>query len=131
MTQITLTLPEAIVAQIERQVKQRNMSLDEFALKLFSDTLMAEPVDASPSPENHIDPFLALEALVVKIKATPPNPAMTIPPTQTLAQVVAYWQAHPAEESDIAPEEWDRLWAEFEREQKVIDQADAIAEGHA
>jgi len=131
MTQITLTLPDAIVAQLERQIKQRNMSLDDFVLKLFSDALMAEPVDALPFPENHTDSFPSLEALVSKIKATPPNPALIIPPTQTLAEVVAYWQAHPTEKSDIEPDEWDRLWAEFERGQKIIDQADAIAKGHA
>jgi len=34
MTQITLTLPDVIVAQLERQIKQRNMSLDDFVLKL-------------------------------------------------------------------------------------------------
>jgi len=131
MTQITLTLPDAIVAQLERQIKQRNMSLDDFVLKLFSDALMAEPVDALPFPENHTDSFPSLQALVSKIKATPPNPALIIPPTQTLAAVVTDWQTHPAEEADIMSAEWDRLWAEFEREQKIIDQADAIAEGHA
>lgn len=101
MTQITLTLPESIVTQLERQVQQRNMSLDDFALKLFSDALMAEPVDTLPFPESHTDSFPSLEALVAKIKATPPNPAMIIPPTQTLPEVVAYWQAHPTEESDF------------------------------
>ncbi len=34
MTQITLTLPDVIVAQLDRQIKQRNMSLDDFVLKL-------------------------------------------------------------------------------------------------
>lgn len=131
MTQITLTLPDAIVAQLERQVKQRNISLDDFALTLFREALLVEAVDALPSAEQQQDSALALEALVAQIKATPPNPAMIIPPTQSLAEVVAYWQAQPVEDTDIMPDAWDHLWAEFEREQKILDQADALTEGHA
>ena len=131
MKQITLTLPDAIVAQLERQVKQRNISLDDFALTLFREALLAEAVDALPLSEQQQDSSLALEALVAQIKATPPNPAMIIPSTQSLAEVVAYWKAQVVEETDSMPDEWDQLWAEFEREQKLLDQANAITEGHA
>lgn len=127
MTQITLTLPDAIVAQLEDQVKQRNISLDELALKLFRDALFAESPDALAA-EHQEDSALALEALVAQIKATPPNPAMLILPRQTLDEVVGYWQAQRVEDMDILPDAWDRLWAEFEREQKIIDQADATTE---
>lgn len=122
MTQITLTLPDAIVAQLEHQIKQHNISLDDFALTLFRETLLAEAVDTLLSAEQQQDSSLALEALLAQIKATPPNPAMIIPPTQSLAEVVAYWQARPVEDTAMTPDEWDHLWAEFECQQKIIDQ---------
>lgn len=131
MTQITLTLPDAIVAQLERRVKQHNMSLDDFALTLFREALLAEAVDGLSLAERQQDASPALAALVERIKATPPNAAMIIPPTQTLADVVAHWQTQAVADTDITPAAWDHLWAEFEREQKILDQADAITEGHA
>ena len=80
MTQITLTLPDAIVAQLERRVKQHNMSLDDFALTLFREALLAEAVDGLSLAERQQDASPALAALVERIKATPPNAAMIIPP---------------------------------------------------
>ncbi len=127
--QITLTLPDPVVTQLERQAVQLNLSLDDLALKLFSTALFSEPVAATPIIGNRAQAVSSLAALVATIQATPPNPAMIVPPSQTMQEVVAYWQANPAQESDIAPNEWDRLWADFEQELKRTDHIDAIAEG--
>ncbi len=71
------------------------------------------------------------QEVVARIQATPPNPAAIVLPTQTIAEVEAVWQANAAGGIDIAPEEWDRLWAEFEQELKTYDRADDIAEGRS
>lgn len=131
--QITLTLSEPIVARLQRQAAQLNVSLDDLALKLFSDTLVAEPLaKLSPGAEQNgqrDNGFSSLQEVVARIQATPPNPAAIVLPTQTIAEVEAVWQANAAGGIDIAPEEWDRLWAEFEQELKSNDRADDVAEG--
>ncbi len=121
--QITLTLPELVADRLEQQATQLNVSLGDLALKLFSDGLVAETV-ASPSPnaaqngqrENGLS---SLQEVVARIQATPPNPAAVVLPTQTIEEVEAIWQANSACETDISPEEWDRLWAKFEQALKT------------
>lgn len=131
--QITLTLSEPIAARLQRQAAQLNVSLDDLALKLFSDTLVAEPLaKLSPNAEQNgkrDNGFSSLQEVVARIQATPPNPAAIVLPTQTIAEVEAVWQANAAGGVDIAPAEWDRLWAEFEQELKSSDRAEDIAEG--
>lgn len=43
----------------------------------------------------------------------------------------AIWRANDASGVEIAPADWDRMWAEFEQELKDFDRADDIAEGRA
>ena len=131
--QITLTVSEPIAARLQRQAAQLNVSLDDLALKFFSDGLVAEPVAGlSPGAAQNgqrDDGVSSLQEVVARIQATPPNPAAIVLPTQTIAEMEAVWQANAANDSDIAPAEWDRLWAEFEQELKRSDRADDIAEG--
>ena len=131
--QITLTLSEPIAARLQRQAAQLNVSLDDLALKLFRDGLVAEPVArVSPSAAQNgqrDNGLSSLQEVVARIQATPPNPAAVVLPTQTFEAMEAVWQANSASGSDISPEEWDRLWAEFEQELKSSDRADDIAEG--
>ena len=133
--QITLTLPEPVAARLEQQAMQLNVSLGDLALKLFSAGLVAEPV-AKVSPnaaqngqrENGLS---SLQEVVARIQATPPNPAAVVLPTQTIEEVEAIWQANSAGETDMLPEEWDRLWAGFEQALKTSDRAADIAEGRS
>lgn len=131
--QITLTLPASVAVRLEQQATQLNVSLDDLALKFFSDKLMAEPVaklsrSAAQSGQRANEPS-SLQEVVARIQATPPNPAAVVLPTQTIEEVEAVWQANAVAGSDIAPEEWDRIWAGFEQELKSSDRADDIAEG--
>lgn len=139
--QITLTLPASVAVRLEQQATQLNVSLDDLALKLFSDFVLslskyglgAEPVaklsrSAAQNGQREND-LSSLQEVVARIQATPPNPAAVVLPTQTIEDVEAVWQANAVGGSDIAPDEWDRIWAGFEQELKSSDRADDIAEG--
>lgn len=66
-----------------------------------------------------------LIALVERIKATPPNPAMIHPATASLADLLQ----NAPEDPDFDLETWTRQWQAVEAEMKAIDRADDIAEG--
>jgi hypothetical protein len=126
--EITLTLPESMVERLERQAEQLNVSVDDLAWNLFSNGLPGDSL-ATLHPAGADQPARpSLAEVVARIQAIPPNPDAVIPATTTIDQVVAYWAANPPVEDDLAPEEWDRLWAAFEQELKVIDRADGLAE---
>lgn len=127
--EITFTLPDAMIIRLEEQADQLKVSLDDLAWKFFNDGLITESAVATPAPNGDPDELPSLEEVVARIQATPPSPSAVVPPTKTLAEVVAYWEAHPADETDLTPVEWDRLWASFEEELKAIDRADDLAEG--
>jgi len=131
--QVTLTLPESIASRLERQALQLNVSLDDLALKLFSEGLVTEPVARvlAGAEKNGIqdNSLLSLHEVVARIQATPPNPSAVVLPTQTIEEVETIWQANTESGSAISPDEWDRLWLEFEQELKTSDRADDIAEG--
>jgi hypothetical protein len=126
---ITLVLPETMVERLERQAGKLNVSLDDMAWKLLNDALVKESAATTHPDNGDKDDLPSLEEVVARIKAIPPNPAAVVPATKTIEEVVAYWEANPPDESDISPEEWERLWAAFEQELKAIDRADDIAEG--
>lgn len=130
--QITLTLPESVATRLERQATHLNISIDELACDIFNDGLGAE-IDTerqSSFLDEASDRFAAtLQELVTRIRATPVNPASVILPTQSLADVESVWQAMAEDQSAIPPDEWDRMWAEFEQQMKLQDRADDIAEG--
>lgn len=75
------------------------------------------------------DSASTLQKTVARIKAKRPNPAMIIQPTITVDEVAAIWDADSPTDEDISPDEWDRLWADFEAKQKAADRANDIAEG--
>jgi hypothetical protein len=126
--QITLTLSEPVVAQLQRKATQLNVSFEDFAEKIFRDAAVRQSVAINPfidNQESHPTP----EEVVAMIKAAPPNPNAIQPATQTVDELLADLAANPPEPSDISPDEWDRLWAKFEQELKDIDRANDIAEG--
>lgn len=133
--QITLNLPESVAAHLEDQAAQLNVSLDDLMQKIFRDRLAAAPSEnvwpISTQNGKQIHKGESIEQVVMRIRATPPNPANIIPSSQSFDEAERLWRANAAEGSDISPAEWDRLWAEFEQEQKRLDWADDRAEGRA
>lgn len=83
--QITLTLSEPIAARLQQQAAQLNVSVDDLALKLFSDTLVAAPVAGTrPGMEQNDqrdNGSSSLEEVVARIQATPPSPTAILLPT--------------------------------------------------
>lgn len=139
---LTLTLPESLITRLQGRARELNVALDDLAWKLFNDGLMvpktesditihtvSETLSTNVYRREENDCSSALQAKVAEIKKRPPNPAMIVPPTKTIAEVVAYWDANPPTEEDIPPDEWDNLWTNFEADMKVADRANDIAEG--
>lgn len=124
---ITLTLSEPIAARLQQQAAQLNVSVDDLALKLFSDTLVAEPATGTrPGVEQNgrqDSGSSSLEEVVARIQATPPSPTAILLPTQTIEEVEAVWRANDASDVEIPPADWDRMWAEFEQELKDFDRS--------
>lgn len=125
---VTVTLSEAIAERLQAQADEFHLSLDALVEKLLADALPVVETNGFHAPADD-DALLSLEEVVAMIKATPPNPDAIHPATKTVAELMAELAANPPEKSDITPEEWDRLWAEFEQELKAADRADDIAEG--
>lgn len=126
--QVTLSLPETLVNHLQQQAEQLDVSLDDLTAKLLSDALINEQTESLSAPDDEVD-LPTLEELVARIRATPPNPKAVHPPTKTVEEVLAALEASPSPESDITPEEWDRMWAAFEQELKAVDRAKDIEEG--
>lgn len=131
--QVTLTLPEPIATRLEEQATQLNVPLGDLMLKIFADRLAAAPDEKQeehPGQNGTLSrEHETIDEVVMRIRATPPNPANIIPASLSFEEVERLWRANAAQGSDISPTEWDRLWAEFEQEQKRLDQADDRAEG--
>ena len=110
---VTITLPDEIAQSLQAKAKAQQVSLDTLVTNLLTDALDAEAEDDE------------LEALVVRIKATPPNPASIRPATGSLVEALK----NAPEDPDFDLEAWNREWAKIEAEIKAINRADDIAEG--
>ena|GEM_PF-1424584 len=119
---VTVTLSENIAERLQAQAAEFHLSLDALVEKLLADALPVYETNGFHAPADD-DDLPSLEEVVAMIKATPPNPDAIHPATKTVAQLIAELEANPPKKSDITPEEWDRLWAEFEQELKVADRA--------
>lgn len=126
---ITITLSGAIAERLQAYATESSLSLDLLVEKLLANALPIVETNGVYSSDDEDDDHPTLEEVVAMIKATPPNPNAIHPPTKTAAQLMAELEANPPEDSDISPEEWDRLWAKFEAELKAADRAKDIAEG--
>lgn len=69
---------------------------------------------------------LSLEQLVERIRSTPPDPAMIRHATGSLKEAL---ENSPPPDSDFDIDEWNRQWAEVEREMKEVTRANSAAEG--
>jgi hypothetical protein len=110
---VTITLPDEIAQSLQAKAKAQQVSLDTLVTNLLTDALDAEAEDDE------------LEALVARIKATPPNPASIRPATGSLIEALK----NAPEDPDFDLEAWNREWAKIEAEIKAINRADDIAEG--
>ncbi len=78
---------------------------------------------------DQIETSPGLLALVAEIAALPKESALFEPAIKTIGELLSEDTTATSEEDPISPAEWNRLWAEFEREMKEIDLADEIADG--
>lgn len=109
----TITLPDRLVEQLEQQAAARHRSVEALVIEYVEAALSDETTDEEES----------LEALVVRIKAMPPNPASIIPAQGNLAEVLRDMIAGEPDEEVLA------ALATAERELRAINRADDIAEG--
>lgn len=110
----TITLPDDLASKLQAQATAEHTSLDDLIAGLL--TMSIEAQDAEP---------VDLDAVVARIKSTPPDPTSFHPATASLAE----WLAEPAKDATFDAEAWDSEWARVERELKAIDLADDVAEG--
>ncbi len=109
---ITITLPPELSAQLERRANTRNVSAEELTLRLLNVALQDQ--DAAPTPE----------AVVKKIRATPPNPRGLRPASGSLAEALR--QSPVPADFDLAV--WNQAWAAVEVELAELTRANDIAE---
>ena len=110
---ITITLPDELETQLQQRAQAQNRSVEELALDLLTDALEAN------------ETYLTPEEVVVKIRATPPNPHSIRPARGSLAEALR--QAPQDPEFDLVV--WEREWAAVEAEMKALTRDNIKAEG--
>lgn len=109
---ITIELAESVLAGLKQEAVRQHVTVEELAGKILETAVEESSAES-------------LEDLVARIKATPPDPAMTRPAKGDLAEALMASQDDP--EFDL--EEWKRNWAAVEREMAEVTRRDDIAEG--
>ncbi len=114
---ITLTLPESVAARLQTEARARQRSAAELAVELLDQAL--------PGAVNQ-----ALEELMSKVSAKPPNPACVRPAAGSLADALtASNTVEVAANGAFDLPEWQRQWAAVEAEMKELERANDRAEG--
>ena len=125
---LTLELPDQIVEHLESKASKLELSVNAFTSRLLESVLYA-PHDADWRTElSNSEMSPGLLALVAEIAALPKESALFEPATKTVEELFPEDTDAASDEEPISPEEWDRLWAEFEEELKEINRADARAD---
>lgn len=119
---VTINFPESVLTRLKRKAEREKQSIEEVTVHL---------VDRALDKEADIEQVDAeLLALVERIQATPPNPAMLRPAIGSLAEYLAESLAREAAEpEEFDQAEWDRAWDAIEQEMKAVTRANDIAEG--
>jgi hypothetical protein len=104
------------------------MSVDVLVANLLEDALAVDEFGATASPRND-NSFPTVKEVVEAIKSALKRTGSYHPPTKSVDAFMAELSKTASPEPDITPEEWDRLWVEFEQELKRLDRDDDIAEG--
>lgn len=129
---LTLDLPEHLVEDLESSAAALDISIHALTSRLLTSALDAQantPRTPAPAVEGH--PTDELSALVAEIAALPPDPSLIELPTKTIDEVLLELERDPpvSDEEPLTPEEWNRLWAQVEREMDEFELLDEIAEG--
>jgi hypothetical protein len=103
---LTITVPDRLVEQLQRQADKRQISTEEVALELLEERLAAA---FWPTPEE----------VVAKIKALGPDPTAIRPAEGSLAEALRSLPPDP--EFDL--DEWERQWATNRANHDSPDQA--------
>lgn len=119
---LTITFPEPLATRLQKHSTLLQRPVAEVASTLLEVALPDTATAATDFP-------FTLEQVVVRIQATPPNPAMIRPAKASLGEYLAQSIAaeDPYEPFDQA--EWNRQWDAVEAEMKARDRADDLAEG--
>ncbi len=123
--EITITLPDFIATKLQTKAQLQRRSKEEIAVELLDQAL-----DAGLALSDYIPP--ALDELVARIRATPPNPANQFDERAMMQGLGECLQASIAAEDPNEPfdeAEWKRQWAAVEAEMKAITRANDLAEG--
>ena len=110
---MTITLPDDIAVQLQRKADAQHLSVEKVALDILETVLETEADFPTP------------EAVVAKIKATPPNPQSIRSARDSLAEALR----HVPNDPDFNLAKWNQEWAAVEAEMKAITHANDIAEG--
>jgi hypothetical protein len=125
---VTVTLSENIAERLQAHADEFHLSLDALVEKLLADALPVAETNGFHGPAND-DDLPALEEVVTRIKATPPNPDAIHPATKSVDELIADLQANPPSDELLTFEEMWPHWQAFEQELKDMDQADAVRDG--
>ncbi|CAN5115249.1 hypothetical protein BH10PLA2_BH10PLA2_33650 [soil metagenome] len=99
---ISIKLNGALMTGLENQAKHRQISVEELALRILTESI------------NNAEDF-TLEDVVAKIRAKGPNPSQIVPPLKSLSEVLAT----PGNPDPIDPEQWNQMWATVEADLKA------------
>lgn len=125
---LTLELPEQIVEHLESKASALDLSVNAFTSRLLESVLYSPQDTDWRTERSNAETSPGLLALVAEIAALPKESALFEPATKTVEEFFSEDRGAAFDEKPISPEEWDRLWAEFEEELKEIDRADALAD---
>ena len=112
---ITITLPDDVEAQLQREAELQCRSLEEVTLDILANAAGAAPAVSMP------------EEVVAGIRATAPNPKSILAATGSLA--TALRNAPLVSDFNLGATERD--WAAVELQIRATTRANDIAEGHA
>lgn len=119
---VTINFPENVWVRLQRKAEREKQSVEDVAVRLL-DLALEEEAEAEQTDAE-------LQALVARVKATPPNPAAIRPAVGSLADALAESLAREAAEpQEFDQAEWDRAWDAIEQDMKAVTRANDIAEG--
>ena len=122
----TVTLPDELTQRLQVEADRQHQSLDQLVAELLTVTLTREEAAAqAPLVEGGDNGWPSLEAVVAKIKATPPNRHAFQPATTNLAELLTGVEEDPLFDEQA----WNHEWQKVEQLIEAIDHADDIAEG--
>ena len=107
---LSITLPNELVDQLQREAQAQQRSVQDVALDILAQAL--GEVGLTP------------EEVVAKAKALPPNPKSLRPAQGSLAEALRHAPLAP----EFDAEQWTRAWAVVEAEMDAIEKADDLAD---